>query len=432
MTSSTTELQLEGLVGPTHNYAGLSFGNMASGNNAGNDSNPRAAALQSLEKMKFVHELGVPVAILPPCPRPRFDVLRRLGFTGSDDAMLQAAHTESPELVAAIWSASSMWAANAATVTASCDAADGALHLTPANLFSTLHRSIESRDTKPLLQKIFPAAIVHDPLPVTTRLADEGAANHMRFCGTDGTNGLQIFVFGAAPDSKHHPAHFPARQQLAASQAVARSHQLAGDKVLYWQQSPTAIDAGVFHNDVIAMSHANLLIAHESAFVHQAESLQQLKGAMPDIKIRQISSSELSLSDAVGSYFFNAQLLSAADGSIIILFPSECEDRPNVKALCEQLVTENLGISAVYFLNLRESMRNGGGPACLRLRVPTTQAERNAMHPGALFDTRLYNRLKALIESRYRDRVSPTDLCDMAFATEALNVQAEILAILGL
>lgn len=427
-----SELQLEGLVGPTHNYAGLSFGNVASASNAGDVSNPRAAALQSLEKMKFVHELGAPVAVFPPCPRPRFDVLKRLGFSGNDATMLSAAWAQSPELVANIWSASCMWAANAATVTPSCDATDGALHLTPANLFSTLHRSIESRDTKPLLEKLFPAAIVHEPLPVTTRLADEGAANHMRFCATDGTQGVQVMVYGASPDSKLHPAHFPARQQKAASEAVMRAHTANTDKVLYWQQLPEAIDAGVFHNDVIAMSHNNLLIAHEKAFVDQPQALASLKKLMPEIKIRQISCTELPLADAVKSYFFNAQLLSAPDGSVIILFPSECEERPQVKALCEQLMQEGLGVSAVYFLNLRESMRNGGGPACLRLRVPTTTTERAAMHPGAMFDLRLYNRLKSLVESRYRDRIAPADLSDIAFAQEALAVQGEILTVLGL
>jgi succinylarginine dihydrolase len=138
---TSRELNFDGLVGPTHHYAGLSPGNLASESHAGEVGNPRAAALQGLEKMRFLAELGVGQAVLPPQPRPDFELLRRLGF-GSDRAgALARAGREAPALLSAAWSASAMWAANAATVAPSEDTADERVHLVPANLLSMLHRS---------------------------------------------------------------------------------------------------------------------------------------------------------------------------------------------------------------------------------------------------------------------------------------------------
>lgn len=422
------ELQLEGLVGPTHHYAGLSFGNVASATHAHSVSRPREAALQSLAKMKRVHDLGVPVAVMPPHPRPNYSVLNRLGIHGDPAAMLRDAEAESPTLTSAIWSASSMWTANAATVSASTDSADGRVHLTPANLFSTLHRSFEARYTHQLLQQIFADTqhfMVHDPLNVTTRLADEGAANHMRLIDTDG-RGINVFVYGATPDSPHHPKQFPARQQRAASEDIAAQHHLPQQQTLYVQQSPDAIDAGVFHNDVIAMSHGSLLICHERAYVDQDAVLEQLQ--QRGVTVRVVREDELSLADAVKTYFFNAQLLELPDGGIHILFPQECAEHAQAKALCD-----GLHIMASHeFLNLRESMKNGGGPACLRLRVPLNEMELAAMHQGARFSERLYGRLGELITAEYPEQFTPDDLHDAALGERLLAVQAKIVGLLEL
>ena len=121
----TVEANFDGLVGPTHNYAGLAYGNLASALNAEKPSNPREAALQGLRKMKALHDLGVPQGVLPPHERPHLPTLRALGFGGKDAEVLGAAHREAPGLLAAASSASAMWVANAATVSPSADAADG-------------------------------------------------------------------------------------------------------------------------------------------------------------------------------------------------------------------------------------------------------------------------------------------------------------------
>jgi len=426
------ELQLEGLVGPTHNYAGLSHGNVASANSALSISSPKIAALQSLEKMKFLDDMRVPVAVMPPHPRPYLEFLSRLGYTGSTEVLLQQTHADSPKLLAAIWSASNMWTANAATVTIAESGSDSVVHFTPANLISTLHRSMEARQTTDYLRQIFPDAKhfnVHEALFATSRLNDEGAANHMRLCPDDhSANDFNVFVYGSAPPDAAHPALFPARQQKLACETIARNHKLHQDCVLLLQQHPDAIDAGVFHNDVIAMSHANFLAYHEQAFWDDS----QLKVLPETIIQRIIRSDELSLHDAVATYFFNAQIVTTGPDQMAILFPQEVANHAKAKALAETILAEKNPVTAIHFLDLRESMKNGGGPACLRLRVPMTDASIAAMHQGVRFTPRLYQRLKGLIESRYRDHVSPEDLLDPRFAEESLATHQDLIAILGL
>lgn len=432
----TIELQIEGLVGPTHNYAGLGLGNVASAIHANRRANPQAAALQSLEKMHWLHQQGVPVMVMPPQTRPRLDVLKTLGFAGSVAEQLHAIAEAAPSSFRAIWSASSMWTANAATVTPSCDAADGGLHVTPANLLSSLHRVLEARETQHFLQQLLgdiPSLQLHPALPVTTRLADEGAANHMRLCGANETELLHLFTYGAYPPDSQFPARHMPRQMRAASADVAQLHQLPHASVRLIQQHPDAIDAGVFHHDVIGMSHLDLLIVHAQAWMDQPRLLEALRRDAPWLTIREISTTELSLGEAVATYFFNAQLVSIPEhGKTEILFPQECAEHPRARALAESLAEELDTIEAVHFFDLRESMQNGGGPACLRLRVPLMPNELSALHSSRLFSTRQYHQLTQFVRARYRDRLEPDDLRDAAFAAEALACQRDLLALLGL
>jgi succinylarginine dihydrolase len=110
------EINFDGIIGPSHNYAGLSFGNVASMGHAGQVSNPRAAALQGVEKMRANLALGLAQGIFVPHPRPHRAWLAELGtdFEGVDAI-----------LAANAMSASAMWAANAATVSPAPDTADG-------------------------------------------------------------------------------------------------------------------------------------------------------------------------------------------------------------------------------------------------------------------------------------------------------------------
>src|SRR2546421_8290474 len=147
---ASREYNFDGLVGPTHNYAGLSFGNVASQQHAGQAADPRGAALQGLAKMRFVASLGVGQAVLPPHERPSLRTLRRLGFRGSDEEVLVQAARD-PELKDQLLrissSAAAMWTANAATSVPGEDAADRRLHLIPADLTAMFHPSPEAGAT---------------------------------------------------------------------------------------------------------------------------------------------------------------------------------------------------------------------------------------------------------------------------------------------
>ncbi|MGF1549596.1 MAG: N-succinylarginine dihydrolase, partial [Sphingomonadaceae bacterium] len=185
------EINFDGIVGPSHNYAGLSPGNIASASHRGDPSYPRAAALQGLAKMRGnLARLGVQGFLLP-LPRPNVLLSAALACDGSEDRAITAAP----------WSASSMWTANAATVSPAPDTADGTCHLTPANLVTMLHRAQEWPDTKRQLDIAFADRAhftVHGPVPPT--LGDEGAPNHMRLCESHGSEGVEVFVYG-------RPAH---------------------------------------------------------------------------------------------------------------------------------------------------------------------------------------------------------------------------------
>lgn len=396
---SAIEVNMDGLVGPTHNYAGLSHGNVASEKFAKSVSNPKEAALQGVRKMKFVHELGLPQLVMPPQRRPEMGVLKSLGY----DTL-----TDVPTLLLnQAFSASCMWTANAATVCPSADSADGKVHFTPANLMSNFHRSIEVDSSARTLKQIFKGEhfVHHAPLPRQNNYADEGAANHMRLCKAYGEKGTQIFVYGGAAKK------YPARQTELSVHALARLHKLDAKRLVFLEQSAEAIDAGVFHNDVIAMSDGPLFIYHEKAYTQVDEK------AIGFTAIR-ITEKELPIADAVSTYFFNSQLITQPDGKRVVVAPSECEENPNSRA-CFAKIVDNGHIHKVHYLDVRESMKNGGGPACLRLRVVLNGKERNALHPGVWLNDTLYNALCEWIEKYYRDRISPDDLRDPMLADEA-------------
>ena len=434
------EVNFDGLVGPTHNYAGLSFGNVASYNNQAQPSNPKQAALEGLRKMKSMFELGLIQGIIPPQERPDIQTLRRLGFSGSDIQVLYKASKHDPELLASCCSASSMWAANAATVSPSADTADGRVHITPANLVSKFHRSIEYKMTARILKNIFTndRYFMHHPeLPCTSQFADESAANHTRFCSHYSSRGVGFFVFGSnsfnSTKNNLGPQKFPARQMLEASSAIARQHQLDDSKVVYAQQNPEVIDSGGFHNDVIAVGNNNILFCHEKAFVNQSEVYQQLKTACDEIKLSiiEVADTEVSLSDAVSSYMFNSQLVSK-DNKQILISPVECANNVNVARFLTKIIDADNPISEVRYFDLRQSMRNGGGPACLRLRVVMTEKEIASITQSCLFSHNLFNQLTVWINKYYRDRLTQNDLADPSLLDYSRMALDDLTAILGL
>lgn len=430
------EANADGLIGPTHSYAGLSPGNLASSLNAGEASNPRAAVLQGLDKMKRLADLGLPQFVLPPHERPDIPFLRTLGFTGSDAAVLEAAWKTAPSFAAAACSASPMWAANAATVTPSADAADGRVHFTPANLVTNLHRSLEHRQTKRALNALFPDPArfaVHDALPSVAHLADEGAANHVRLCADHGQPGVNILVWGR---EAHEPwsGAFPARQTREASEAVARRHGAA--RAVFPRQSRAAIAGGTFHNDVVCVGALDTLFFHELAFEDTEATKADIRAAAAGLFepiFVEVSSADLPLADAISSYLFNSMLVSLpGEDRLTLICPTETRDNPRSHAVAERLAASNGPIGRIEYVDVRQSMRNGGGPACLRLRVVLTEAEQAAANPAMRLTDDLHARLSAWGAARYRDRLTPADLADPSLLDESRSALDELTGLLGL
>lgn len=431
-----TEANFDGLVGLTHHYAGLSFGNEASTRNQMQPSNPRLAAKQGLLKMKALADMGYVQGVIPPHERPNIAALRQLGFGGSDEQVLAAAGKTAPGLLSAVSSASAMWVANAATVSPSADSLDGRVHLTVANLNNKFHRAIEVPETAWLLRSIFRDDrhfAVHDALPQVAMFGDEGAANHNRLGGAYGERGVQLFVYGR--DSSHEgkaPQRYPARQTREASEAVARLHQLSPESVLYAQQNPAVIDQGVFHNDVIAVSNQQMLFCHQHAFVNQPELLAQLRSRVPGFVALEVPENRVSVKDAVETYLFNSQLLSRPDGTMMLVLPEESRQHPGVwRYLCEQ-VEADTPLKALKVFDLRESMYNGGGPACLRLRVVLTPQEQQAVNPAVLMNDRLFSTLNNWVDRHYRDRLTQADLVDPQLLREGRDALDELTKLLDL
>lgn len=436
------EANFDGLVGPTHNYAGLSVGNVASLKNAKDVSNPKDAAKQGLKKMKALHDMGLKQGVLAPQERPDLSALRRLGFAGSDANVLEQAAKKAPQVLRAVYSASSMWTANAATVSPSADAADKKVHFTPANLTNKFHRSLEPETSGRILQAMFNNEqhfAHHKHLPDNDHFGDEGAANHTRFCGEYDEAGVELFVYGryAFDSSKPAPQKFPARHTYEACEAVARLHQLDESGVVYMQQNPDVIDQGVFHNDVISVGNKNVLFYHEQAFLNtQAgfDEIQRKFAAKSDKPFHfvKVANSQVSVDEAVKSYLFNTQLVDIGNDQMAIIAPMECKESESVHNYLNELVTLDSPIKQVHYFDVKQSMRNGGGPACLRLRVALNEQELAATNQNVLMSDELFARLNTWVDSHYRDVLSEDDLRDPNLVVESRTALDELTKILNL
>jgi succinylarginine dihydrolase len=406
---SLREINFDGVVGPSHNYAGLSLGNLASTRNAGEVSQPRAAALQGLDKMRANLALGLAQGIFVPHPRPDRPWLAELGTTIED---------ADPVLAANAMSASAMWAANAATVSPTPDCADGRCHLTVANLRTMPHRSHEWPATLAQLRLAFAADAfaVHGPVP--TAFGDEGAANHMRLAAAHGEPGVEIFVYGVAGGA------FPARQHREASRAVARLHRLDPERVIFAEQSEQAIAAGAFHNDVVAVANERVLFAHEQAFADKNALISACERLVPGFDYVEVPATEVPLGDAIRSYLFNAQLVTLPSGEQTLIVPSEARETPSVWDWIERHVAGNGPIRRVEVVDVRQSMANGGGPACLRLRVVADPA---TVDPRFLVDQAKLERIGDVIGRNWPEQIHHDDLQQAALIADIERARAALL-----
>ncbi len=437
--SATVEMNFDGLIGSTHNYAGLSEGNLASTNNAKLVSHPRQAAKEGLAKMFRLHQLGLKQGVLLPQERLHMPTLRHLGFTGSDSEVIAKVSSSAPHLLAMCYSASSMWAANAATVSPSADTADGRVHFTPANLKSMFHRSIEAETTSRLLKVIFNNSACfahHDALRGGVHFGDEGAANHNRLCSNYGDQGVELFVYGRRDfgDSRRN-TDFPARQSLEASMAIARRHQLHGDKVVMARQSAKVIDAGGFHNDVVSVSNKNVLFMHELAFEDKADLIDGVTRAFEGQPLHfvQVPDRSVSLENAIQSYLFNSQLVNLPNSEdMTLILPMESRENPAVYNYLLDLIEQDTPIKNLEFVDVRQSMRNGGGPACLRLRVVLTEQELARVNANFILDDQLFSRLNRWVDKHYRDELRASDLADPDLLDESRAALDELTQIMDI
>ncbi len=386
------EINFDGIVGPSHNYAGLSFGNVASMRHAGAASEPRKAALEGVNKMRTNLALGLNQGIFLPHPRPHCSWLAQLG---------QTIEEADPVLAANAMSASAMWAANAATVSPAPDTSDGKCHLTVANLRTMPHRSHEWPSTLAQLQIAFDADAfeVHDPVPPA--FGDEGAANHMRLAPSHGEPGIEIFVYGVSGGA------FPARQHVEASKAIARLHQLDPERVVFAEQSGEAIAAGAFHNDVVAVANERVLFAHEQAFANKDELIAKCERLVPGFDYVEVPAADVPLADAIKSYLFNAQLVTLSGGQSTLIVPTEARETASVWGWIERHVAGNGPIRKIEVVDVRQSMANGGGPACLRLRVVADPA---TVDPRFMIDDAKLDRIANVIRTHWPEQIHHHDL----------------------
>ena len=413
--SELVEINFDGIVGPSHNYAGLSLGNLAATAHKGDTSYPRAAALQGLAKMRANMARGLAQGYLLPLPRPNWHLSKALALD----------ETAPPELVAAAWSASSMWTANAATVSPAPDTGDGRCHLTPANLVTMVHRAQEWPDTKRQLEIAFGNRehfAVHDAVPPT--FGDEGAANHMRLCSKHDQSGVEVFVYGR-PGGK-----FPARQHEQASRAVARAHGLAPERAVFIEQSPIAIEAGAFHNDVVAVANEDVVFAHELAFADRQGAYDAMRAAFPALQVVEVPDSAVSLAEAIRSYLFNAQLVTIpGGGGMALVVPEECRESASVWGWLQQMLAGNGPIREVWPVDVRQSMANGGGPACLRLRVVADPA---TVDQRFILDEEKADRIEAVVGKYWPEKIDVWQIGDGDLAAQVIEARNALLSVLNL
>jgi succinylarginine dihydrolase len=385
-----TEINFDGLIGPSHNYAGLSLGNLASAKNAGGMSYPRAAALQGIAKMRANIALGLTQGVFMPQARPNREWLQWLATTPEK---------AEPGLLACALSASSMWAANAATVTPAPDSTNGKCHLLVANLMTMPHRSHEWLGTLQQLQLAFANDAFWVHTPAHAPFGDEGAANHMRLCAHHGAEGVEVFVYGVAGGP------FPARQHIQASKFVARRNQVKN--TLFVQQSDEAIAAGAFHNDVVAVANERVLFAHEQAFADKDVFYAELRAKLPEVEIIEVPAASVSLTDAISSYLFNAQLVTLPDSGMALILPTEAQENERVWGWLQTMIAGNGPIRQLVPVDVRQSMANGGGPACLRLRVVCDPAD---VDPRFLVDNAKLDQIAAIVEAHWPESIEPGTL----------------------
>jgi succinylarginine dihydrolase len=150
------------------------------------------------------------------------------------------------------------------------------------------------------------------------------------------------------------------------------------------------------------------------------------------LAVIEVPSAEVSLATAVETYLFNSQLVTlpgtqaGRSAGMALICPAECREHPATSRWLDRLVAADNSVAAVHPVDVRQSMANGGGPACLRLRVVLTREQLAALPPGVLVTAERLDALEAWVRRHYRDRLEVADLADPALLEESRRAVAEM------
>jgi succinylarginine dihydrolase len=243
---------------------------------------------------------------------------------------------------------------------------------------------------------------------------------------------------------------FPARQNIEASKAIARRnlldpdrtlfaeqsekaiarlHRLDPDRVIFAEQSAEAIAAGAFHNDVVAVANERVLFAHEQAFADKTGLVDAQERLVPGFEYVEVAAAEVPLADAIRSYLFNAQLVTPPGGDPTLILPSEARETASVWRWVERHLAGNGPIRRVEVVDVRQSMANGGGPACLRLRVV---ADPQAVDPRFLVDEARLDRIAEAVSEHWPAEIAIDQLQQPALIADIERARLALLDVLGL
>jgi succinylarginine dihydrolase len=152
-----------------------------------------------------------------------------------------------------------------------------------------------------------------------------------------------------------------------------------------------------------------VLFAHEKAFADRDRVASECERLFPDVQLVEVPASEVPVADAVSSYLFNAQLVSPPDGETTLIVPSEARETASVWSWLQRHVAGNGPIRNLVVVDVRQSLANGGGPACLRLRVAADPA---TVDPRFLVDEAKLDRIAAVIEQSWPAEIHSSELQD--------------------
>ena len=141
------------------------------------------------------------------------------------------------------------------------------------------------------------------------------------------------------------------------------------------------------------------------------------------------SQAAISLADAIRSYLFNAQLVTLPSGEMALILPAEARDTPSVWNWLERHVAGNGPIRRLAIVDVRQSMANGGGPACLRLRVV---ADPSHVDPRFLVDSAKLDRIAAVIETHWPERIAQDQIGDSALIARIEQARHALLEMLDI